>query len=157
MTTWNPPPRLAPPQRYVVHVARATVEAHQAYGTEAVARWNAPPAGTATVADTANLPGALMFAYDLAIRQIAQLLAIIDALTGSAEHSQSGDSTQARERAYIERQVIQAALAGSQTREDVPRTVAAAQREWRSAASDEDRSALMRAAEEAVNPGRGAS
>jgi hypothetical protein len=83
MTTWNPPPRLSAPQRYVVHVARATVEAHQDHGTEAVARWNAPPPGTDRVSDPGTLPGALVLAYDLAMRQIAQLLAIIDTLVAS--------------------------------------------------------------------------
>jgi hypothetical protein len=83
MTTWNPPPRLSPPQRYAVHVARSTVEAHQAHGTEAVVRWNAPPAGTDMVSDPGTLPGALVFAYDLAIQQIRQLLAIIDTLVAS--------------------------------------------------------------------------
>jgi RecB family endonuclease NucS len=75
---------LTPAQRYVVYQARATVEAHQAYGTEAVARWLAPPPQTAMVADTADLPGALVFAYDIAMRQIGQLLAIIDTLTGAS-------------------------------------------------------------------------
>lgn len=83
MTTWNPRPSLSHEQRYVVHVARATVEAHQAYGTAAVARWNAPPAGTAQVADAADLSSALEFAYDKAVRQIEQLLAIIDTLASS--------------------------------------------------------------------------
>jgi hypothetical protein len=82
MTTWNPPPRLNPAQRYAVHVARATVEAHQAHGIKKVAAWNAPPAGTDRVSDTADLPGALVLAYDIAMLQIAQLLAIIDTLTG---------------------------------------------------------------------------
>ena len=58
----------------------------------------------------------------------------------------------ARERACVERRVIQAALVGSDaTREDVARTVTAAQQEWQ-AASDEERATLMRAAEEAVKP-----
>ncbi len=83
MTTWNPPPRLTPAQRYMVTVARATVEAHQAHGIRKVAAWNAPPAGTDVVSDPADLPGALVFAYDLAMRQIAQLLAIIDTLVAS--------------------------------------------------------------------------
>jgi hypothetical protein len=57
-----------------------------------------------------------------------------------------------RERAYIERRVIQAALASSgATREDVARTVAAARQEWQ-AASNEERAGLMRAAEEAIDP-----
>ena len=61
----------------------------------------------------------------------------------------------ARERAYIGRRVIQAALVGSDaTREDVARTVAAARQEWQ-AAGEEERPTLMRAAEEAVDPWRG--
>jgi hypothetical protein len=84
MTTWSPSPRLGPSQRYVVHIARSTVEAHRAYGTEAIARWTAPPAGTAAVADPADLPGALVFAYDIAMHQVGQLLAIIEILDGSS-------------------------------------------------------------------------
>lgn len=82
MTSPNAQNSLSPAQRYVVHIARATVEAYQAFGAEAVARWNAPPAGTAAVNNPADLPGALVFAYDLALHQIRQLIAIIDVLGG---------------------------------------------------------------------------
>ena len=60
------------------------------------------------------------------------------------------------ERAYIERRVIQAAVAGGPAAgQDLARTVAAARQEWR-AASEGERAGLMRAAEEAVNAWRGA-
>jgi hypothetical protein len=147
---------LSPAQRYVVHVARATVEAHKVFGAEAVARWNAPPAGTDAVADTADLPGALVFAYDITVRQISQLLAIIDTLTADHPTPQADYGT-VRERAYVERRVIQAALAADQTRQDVARTAAEAQDEWRSAASDAERARLIRAAEETIHSWPGAS
>lgn len=83
MSTPNAQNHLTPAQQYVIYVARATVEGHKAFGTEVIARWNAPPPGTTLVNDPADLPGALVFAYELAIRQIAQLLAIIDAPVAS--------------------------------------------------------------------------
>jgi hypothetical protein len=73
---------LTPAQRYIVFVARATVELHKAHGTEAVARWNVRrPLRESGAPD---LPGGLMFAYEIAMRQLDELLAIIDTLTGGA-------------------------------------------------------------------------
>jgi hypothetical protein len=84
MTSWNPSPKLTPAQRYTVTIARATLEAHQAHGIQAVARWNEILPGRVPVPDGADLPAGLVFAYEVAMRQIRQLLAIIDNLTGGS-------------------------------------------------------------------------
>lgn len=67
---------LTPTQRYAVAVARMTVAAQQAYGTEGMVKGLAAGPG--------DMSPALVFAYGLAVHQLRQLLAIIDMLTGAS-------------------------------------------------------------------------
>lgn len=69
---------LSPDQRYAVELARNTLQAHQAGGAEAVAGTvTAPP----PVPGQAGLYG---YAYAIAVDQLRQLLAVIDALAGAS-------------------------------------------------------------------------
>jgi len=69
---------LSPDYRYAVELARKTLQAHQAGGAEAVAGTVPPPP---PVPGMAGLYG---YAYAIAVDQLRQLLAVIDALTGQS-------------------------------------------------------------------------